>query len=343
MRVDARRDIGSGHLVRSLALGQTLLNGGASVTVLGRVDSGPLRDKLHLLGLKLHPLPKAINEEELDAEFTGKVLHEGRYNVLILDRPGYAADWQRIAMTRKARLIVIDDRPTEFHQADVLISSAAWPSEGNPLAGFAPDEAITLAGPNFLPLPVEFANAQIWKKPVKRLKIGVFFGASDPGGQLLTCIESAKRLRQDIFSFEAISGDLNPERDSIVEWASSLPNFRIRSFVGNMAEFWARCHIGIGSYGMSAWERCAVGLPSIASIQSQDQVHDAEFLSSRGAAVNIGPSNEITGNLLASSISALASDPDKLESMSAAALRLSLDREESVRTTLSKILDNVEV
>ena len=83
-----------------------------------------------------------------------------------------------------------------------------------------------------------------------------------------------------------------------------------------MANFWNNVDIAFGSFGISAWERCAMGVPSVATIQSEDQIMDAEVLSNLGAVMSVGLATEITSQVFSETLNSIRDDKNLLNRLS---------------------------
>jgi spore coat polysaccharide biosynthesis predicted glycosyltransferase SpsG len=88
----------------------------------------------------------------------------------------------------------------------------------------------------------------------------------------------------------------------------------------DMAVLMARADMAIGAAGVTAWERCALGLPTLIVIAADNQRANAAALAERGAAQVLGWHADISGEAIARGIGELCSDPSRRERMSRAAI-----------------------
>jgi hypothetical protein len=84
-----------------------------------------------------------------------------------------------------------------------------------------------------------------------------------------------------------------------------------------MAELMCNSDLGVGAAGMTSWERCCLGLPSIVLVMAENQRLGATALASAGAALIVHDTDEI-----GSALRELLLDPIRLSRMSAAAFAI---------------------
>ena len=291
---------------------------------MGYVSSETMRVKIESSAINLLNLRNTKLSLVEDAEHTKMQAIRGGFDVVIVDRPGFSHDWEALARSDNYRLFAVDDRPTSFHEVDCLISCAAWSENGSPLRAFVPDGVDCIAGPGVFPIAQDFLNGHRARFPLfgERPTVGAFFGAVDPGNMLQKVLEVAAEFPEDLFEFSILTGDLNPSAPEIEEIASELPHVQTQRSRETMSDFWSECSIGIGSFGMSAWERCSLGLPTITSIQNPDQIEDAAYLTQVGAIVNLGPDEYVTSIDISDAISFLTSSKNRWEDMARTSLKV---------------------
>jgi UDP-2,4-diacetamido-2,4,6-trideoxy-beta-L-altropyranose hydrolase len=72
----------------------------------------------------------------------------------------------------------------------------------------------------------------------------------------------------------------------------------------------------IGAGGTTTWERCCVGLPTIAIILAENQKNISKSLDKKGALINLGWYHNVTENNIKEGIEGLIDNPQKMVSMS---------------------------
>ncbi|MBO6784989.1 MAG: hypothetical protein JJ899_17195 [Alphaproteobacteria bacterium] len=91
---------------------------------------------------------------------------------------------------------------------------------------------------------------------------------------------------------------------------------RVVTHAQDMARRMAAADLAIGACGVTSWERCCLGLPTLAIITAENQRQIANALDAAGAARLVDPA---TPGAIAKAVSQLLKDPGRLRRMSAAA------------------------
>jgi UDP-2,4-diacetamido-2,4,6-trideoxy-beta-L-altropyranose hydrolase len=288
-RVDANFDTGTGHFFRCLALAQAVRARGFDSIFLGEILGTYLNNLLKSNGFKYLDLPGKSTNINGDAEETVQIIQSENILTLILDEKTFDIEWERLVRPHVQILAVIDDRPTRKHDVDILISPNLYKAEEKPFEGLVPIECEIFLGPTSLPLRSEFRNIRANKElSTSVTRVGSFFGGTDPGNQSGLILDLAALPQFSNIEFRVITGPLNPLKKELLLRGKDLQNVKIVTSVTDMAKFWDEVDVAFGSYGISTWERCALGVPSITSIQNDEQISDAEILESLGAVLNIG-------------------------------------------------------
>lgn len=89
------------------------------------------------------------------------------------------------------------------------------------------------------------------------------------------------------------------------------------------------------------WERCLLGLPTIVVITAENQSEVVHAVSTTGAIVNCGRSEQVTAASIANQFRSLAQMPARLESMSRACFDLmsAVGPTSAAATTICNTLD----
>jgi len=110
---------------------------------------------------------------------------------------------------------------------------------------------------------------------------------------------------------------------NIHKLASQLdPPAEIRIAPNGLTTLVAEADLAIGAAGVSALERCCLGLPSIVVTIAENQCMLAAELARRGAVANIGSLREVTTQRIVDALHALAASTPRRCAMSKAAMRI---------------------
>jgi UDP-2,4-diacetamido-2,4,6-trideoxy-beta-L-altropyranose hydrolase len=76
-----------------------------------------------------------------------------------------------------------------------------------------------------------------------------------------------------------------------------------------MGDLMLSADIAIGASGATAWERCCLGLPSLITVNAENQQLIAKNLTDVGATINLGWHQEITIDTMANALEKLFNEP----------------------------------
>jgi UDP-2,4-diacetamido-2,4,6-trideoxy-beta-L-altropyranose hydrolase len=170
-----------------------------------------------------------------------------------------------------------------------------------------------LLGPDFALLGENFEKTRPKEltPPNTYAKVGVFFGGSDPTNETLKVMHA---LDSNLWSAEIILTDAHPTRPEVERMAGGA-GWRIHSRVDDMASFIARQDVFFGASGVSALERCCLGVPSLCAVIAENQLEIAQSLSDTGAMIYVGDGRHTTAYDWKSAIEDVRKDPERLRSV----------------------------
>jgi len=335
-RVDASRRIGTGHVMRCLALAARLRERGADVHFIGRRLDGNFNDTIRAQGFTLHELPAPAGPGAAgngtahadwlevaagtDAAETRAVLERvGGVDWLVVDHFALEAGWERELRGVARGLFVIDDLADRAHDADLLLDPVAEPAERyRPLL---PEGAGTLLGPRYTLLRAEFAARHAQARPrsgeVRRLFVS--FGGVDLTGETAKAVEALRRLADLRLEADVVVGAGNRDAAALRRACETLAGAQFHVATPDVASLMQRCDLALGAGGVMAWERACLGVPSVVLVTAPNQRGGAHALADAGAAVAFEAA-DVTAEALAGQVQALCGAPERIRAMSARAL-----------------------
>jgi UDP-2,4-diacetamido-2,4,6-trideoxy-beta-L-altropyranose hydrolase len=123
IRADAGGELGSGHVMRMIALGEALMEQGAKVLILSGSCPESLVKRIEASGLawKGFACPQLGSEADLEATLTE--LDEGHFQECVLDGYHFSDAYQACIKASGVRLLVVDDYGHAEHtHADLLLN-----------------------------------------------------------------------------------------------------------------------------------------------------------------------------------------------------------------------------
>lgn len=298
---------GSGHIMRLLALADFLMeNIEVSCTFIAKIESNAIRKQILDRGYFLHDPDFEIIEDWVANHFS---------RIIFVDFPEGAAINQFLLLLNDFPMVRIIDRPTDQQFKGLLVAPNLFEKDQVwKLEALNTDQCNVLIGPDILPLRAEFRKLSSPARVRTDLKlVGSYFGAVDKENQSEVVLEVAEFFEDSGLNFSLLIGQLNRK----FEFDRNIPtNLQVIRDSSEMAEFFLNCDLFIGSFGISAWERCAMGLPTLGTYQTPDQFTDATVMESLGACINLGPAECLTSKSVIKNIIKLMESPSLLSQMS---------------------------
>lgn len=318
-RADASIQIGTGHVMRCLTLADALRERGFETLFICRELDGfsakMVTDRGH--DLRLLPAPEKTNPVlpnnpvhapwlgvpwEQDAEQTSDILQSlGSVDWLVVDH--YALDfrWEGRLRSKAQKIMVVDDLADRKHDCDLLVDQTLAASKER-YRSLVHEECDLLLGPRYAMLRPEFAlnrDAALEKRKqtTSIRKILVAMGGTDPFNVTERSLQGIELLGNKELEVTVVLGSSAPHLKAITEKAQkSKLRVSVLTDVQNMAEIMVDHDLCIGSGGMTSWERCVLGLPSLTITLADNQEHINCALDSAGASKSLGWFNSITIN-----------------------------------------------
>jgi UDP-2,4-diacetamido-2,4,6-trideoxy-beta-L-altropyranose hydrolase/UDP-4-amino-4,6-dideoxy-N-acetyl-beta-L-altrosamine N-acetyltransferase len=298
-RVDASLEIGSGHVMRCLALAEILKENGANVEFICRKHNGNLISNIISKGFSVlelkndiaskqkHKLPHSHwlgSSQKQDSEDCLNFLKQSRVDWLIVDHYGIDEEWQIYLKGNYQKLMVIDDLADRNHQCDLLLDQT-FNRQKKDYKDLVPESCELILGSQFALLRKEFNNLRNYSLDRRRAPVFkellINMGAMDNLNTTRMVLEGVGNcnLPKDI-NVTVVMGGLSPHIESIQELAKKIAyRVVVKVEVNNLAEIMANSDIAIGASGTTTWERCCLGLPSIQFVAAENQIYLAENLS----------------------------------------------------------------
>lgn len=286
-RVDASVAIGSGHLVRCLNLARALLEHGVDSHFVTKSHVGNLVALVRDSGFSVSEL--ALEEPEIDHESayaawvggswaadareTKRMIGADLVDWIIVDHYGLDWRWEKELRGSCKRLLVIDDLANRIHDCDLLLDQnliAGMDSRYNELI---PHQCSTMLGPSYALLQPDYAALRKRTPPREgRIqRILVYFGGADQKNLTGTIINILVSLNRDDIIVDVVINTDSPFAAEIHASTESKPNFVIHERKKSLAGLMVEADLAIGAGGVTSWERCCLGLPTLLITLAENQ------------------------------------------------------------------------
>lgn len=301
-RADASTRTGQGHVMRCLALADYLRNNGAACSFISARLPGNLIDTVRHKGFRVDEIaPFDRSDWMKDALASTAVLGNESIDWIVVDHYGLDGQWESVLKQHTDYLMVIDDLADRRHTCDLLLDQNPGRMPQDYQALIDP-RCELLIGPSFALLREEFRHQRNLGKSAANDPVGkmlISLGGTDADnvtGNVLSVLESAHI--ESLSRVSIILGAQAPWLEALREQArtSHLP-IEIIVNPDNMAELLSDADLAIGAAGVSALERCCVGLPTLLIVTASNQHPGAAALHSVGAAHYLGTTSDFADSL----------------------------------------------
>ena len=317
IRADSTNTIGTGHVMRCIALAQAWQEHDGKVTFLSHCESDKIKQRILNEGFEFLPI-KMPHPDPSDLKNVLNYLTAIRNpqsairNWIVLDGYHFTPDYQKAIRKNDYKLLVIDDMAhLDYYHADILVNQ----NINAPDLNYSCDKnTIQLLGCDYVMLRREFLEYKNCKReiPEKAKKILVTLGGADPDNVTLKVIETLKLLNDPDLEVKVVVGPSNPhlkklqsairnpcpvKRETCLTGAQFV--IHILQNVTDMPSLMARADMAITAGGTTCCEIAFMGLPYIILVLAENQKRVAEKLDEHGAAINLGWYEVVASDMIA--------------------------------------------
>lgn len=340
-RVDASKEIGTGHVIRCITLAKELKEQGANCIFLSRDHKGNLFDYIKDNGFELKILKKNnknLNNEKSepflfhnnwlgvsqtqDALQTIDLIKDLNPDWLVVDHYGIDYRWHKMMRSYGKRLCVIDDLSDRKHECDLLLDQNLVKDYQHRYDKLVGTKVTKLLGPNFALLQNDYAEIRKFihsRKFVKNLL--VYFGGSDLHNltEYVTDILIKINYKEKI---TLILDSKNSQFARIKDKIKDKKNFELHNNLPSLAYILKDVDVAIGASGTATWERCALGVPSFVITIAENQKLIAAEMHRQGYIKLLGNYDDINSIILEKTLNDIINNRIKIEEWSQHCLNL---------------------
>ena len=211
LRPDASLKIGTGHVMRCLALAQGWqAQGGKTLIVMAKSTSN-LDARLVTEGMQVLYLTEVLPGSLDDVRETAIIAQQHNAAWIIIDGYHFDAWYQKYLKEAGYPLLFVDDNGHARHYYADLILNQNIHANASMYGNRDPDTKLLL-GPSYAVLRREFWSWRKWKRkiPRKARNILVTMGGSDPDNVTLKVIRALQQIEFDDLQFIIVVGGSNP-------------------------------------------------------------------------------------------------------------------------------------
>jgi UDP-2,4-diacetamido-2,4,6-trideoxy-beta-L-altropyranose hydrolase len=323
IRTDASVALGTGHVMRCLALAQAWQDAGGDTVFTMAQYTPATEERLRSERFRVIALdvpPASVQ----DAAQVGQLARTEDSAWVVVDGYHFGAEYQRNVKRHGTRLLFIDDiGHAEHYFADLVLNQNLHAGEDL----YRQREPYTklLLGPRYAVLRREFQSWREWRRetaPVGR-KVLVTMGGSDTDNVTARAILALQLIPIEKLEATVVVGGSNPHIESLEQVAShSARSIRLLKNVQNMPELMAWADVAVAAAGSTCWELSLLGLPTILVDVAANQTPIAHALDQKGVAVHLGSPKNAVPELIAETLQSLLLSEDVRATMSQRAREL---------------------
>lgn len=347
IRADASSQIGTGHVMRCIAVGQAWQDAGGEVCFLCAEVPDALADRVKSEGFDVLRIDAEKGSPE-DLHQTLEIISGFRFHLssflqnssfspsgikshpssitipwLVLDGYHFNLDYQRGIRAAGIKLLLIDDyNHLPEYEADILVNQNIGAEE---IEYRCNPECRKLLGTKYVMLRREFRTLEPRERnfPTIGIHLLVTLGGADPDNVTLKVIETLQQLNNLDLNVKIIVGPANPHLGSLRKAIQhSTANIQLINSVRDMTELITWADVAVSAAGSTCWEFCRTGVPFLTLVVADNQQGVAAGLQAHNVAKNLGESGCVDPINIAESLTALMKKPAERERMSLAGMEL---------------------
>jgi UDP-2,4-diacetamido-2,4,6-trideoxy-beta-L-altropyranose hydrolase len=317
IRADANLNMGTGHVMRCLALGQTWCDWAGRVTFVMSAPPRALVERVQDERISIVELDKEAGSRD-DAAFVADLRARRGAKAIVVDGYHFSYDYQKTIKESGSVLLVIDD----YGHAGRYVADLILNQNISAASDFYADrdrDTDLLLGTRYALLRREFRSWHGWTRlvPERASRILVTLGGSDPENLTVKVLEALERVDVDGLEIKVAVGSGNPHYKELQAAAarSSFP-VDLEGDGLDMPQLMIWADLAISAAGSTCWELAFMGLPSLIIVSADNQRASAQRLHELGAAINLGWHGSLTQGEIARVLSDLTKQAGQRQKIS---------------------------
>jgi UDP-2,4-diacetamido-2,4,6-trideoxy-beta-L-altropyranose hydrolase len=316
IRCDASIAIGTGHMMRCLALAQAWQDAGGIVTFAMAEATPSIEARLRIEGVNVVRLPVARGSAE-DSARTCDLAGQEKAAWVVVDGYRFESAYQTALRAAGLKVLFVDDQGDATpYSADLVLNQNVHAGEG--LYRDRAEHTRLLLGPRYILLRREFA---FWRKRTFEIaprarRILVTMGGSDPDNvteQILRIL-----LAEPDLELTVVVGGSNPHLANIEHLVEDANRpIRLLKDVAGMPALMVWADLMVAGAGTTSWEICMMGVPAALCVLAPNQEKIAGELARLGAAADLGYAGRVPADKTGQALYELLRSQVKRAKMSA--------------------------
>lgn len=320
IRADANAEIGTGHVMRCVALAQAWQDTGGRVRFVLAPGGAEIHGRLLSEGFEISEVASVIGSAS-DAAQTAELCARNAAEWLVIDGYHFPRDYRDRIRKAEAKVLLVDDHGAFApYDCDVLLNTNVYATDA-----MYPDrrgQTHFLLGSRYALLRREFSEVQtrFEETPEQATRLLVTFGGADSHNVTLQVVEALHELGDLELELTVVLGASNPHRSSIERALRSFSRpAEMLVNVRNMPELMARSDLAISAGGGTCDELAFLRVPMFLITIAKNQEQAVEAYCRNKAAVAAGWFTVLNRGGLAASLRKVIADANLRREISAKA------------------------
>ncbi|MGA9977249.1 MAG: UDP-2,4-diacetamido-2,4,6-trideoxy-beta-L-altropyranose hydrolase [Candidatus Sulfotelmatobacter sp.] len=321
-RADANVAMGTGHVMRCLALAQAWQDSGGRAIFAMSGTTSAVTERLQSESCEVRAVSATPGSQE-DSRQTIALARELHAEWVVVDGYQFSGDYQRALKAAGCKVLFVDDYGHAGHySADLVLNQNVGADDG--LYKDRGSYTRLLLGTRYCLLRREFNSWRAWKREIPAVgrKVLIAMGGSDPDNFTQVAMRALRLV--DIHGLDTqglettvVVGGSNPHWASLQKSASEFAgSLQLRRDVADMAELIAGADVAVSAAGTVCWEMCLLGLPALLIHVAENQRAVAEGLDKQGCAIHLGNLQHVSAEKVASQLQRLLNSLETRRSLS---------------------------
>ena len=263
-----------------------------------------------------------------DAAETKSIIDGLNIDILVADHYAIDSSWMDLFSDTVDKRVIIDDLANRKHSCDLLIDQN-YGRTHEQYFNLVTSATKLLLGTNYVLINEDFQKARRHSKALrlnrKQSTINICMGGIDKDNATLKALAVLDEIYElQNWNVDVVLRSESPHIESIKEYSQKMSiTTSVVLDSENIAALFSKADIAIGAGGVTMWERCCLGLPTILVTIADNQIPAASAVSATGACLYAGDIRDLNWTKqLEIQLKLLVGSPSKVHSMSVQASKV---------------------
>ena len=188
---------------------------------------------------------------------------------------------------------MIDDLANRKHDCDLIIDQNLYSKFERRYDNLVPKNCHKLLGPKYVLLRKEFLTSKKKTQINSTNKIFVSFGGQDISNETVKVLAAIKKSKLNYKKINFLVNKSNTNLKDLKKISKNMKGVVISTNEKKLVKLIQNSDLCVGAAGSMTWERAYLGIPSIVSILSENQLGIANTMGKKKCIYNMGWSKNV--------------------------------------------------